>query len=75
VAEGMTVIAVLQDINLAAMYCDHLVCMQNGRIAAAGPTQKVLTEEMLKQVFHVETRVAFNEFSGVRQVAFKREGV
>jgi iron complex transport system ATP-binding protein len=73
VAQGMTVIAVLQDINLAAMYCDSLVCLQNGRIAAVGPTQEVLNEKILKQVFQVETRVAFNAFSGVRQVAFKRE--
>lgn len=73
VARGRTVVAVLQDINLAAIYCDRLVCMCNGRIAADGATQQVLTEEILQSVFHVETRVAFNDFSGAHQVAFKRQ--
>lgn len=67
------VVAVMQDVNLAAMYCDHLVCLRNGSVFAGGPVDTVLTTEVLKAVFQVNTRVTPNEFSGTRQVVFNRD--
>lgn len=72
VAGGALVVAVMQDINLAAMYCDRLVCMCRGRVHAQGPLADVLNEQMLRAVFQVTTQVAFNPFSGARQVTFHR---
>jgi ABC-type cobalamin/Fe3+-siderophores transport system ATPase subunit len=66
-----TVVAVMQDINLAALYCDDLIFMQNGRIAAQGSVQTVLTPETLREVFDVETRVYEDAFCGARQVVFR----
>ncbi|CAK8744171.1 Iron(3+)-hydroxamate import ATP-binding protein FhuC [Sodalis praecaptivus] len=31
---GLTVIAVLHDINMAACYCDHLAALREGRLIA-----------------------------------------
>ena len=67
------VIAVLQDVNLAAMYCDRLVCLQAGRLFASGPVASVLTAQTLREVFGVEARVAHDDFTGSLQVALKRE--
>ncbi len=67
-----TVIAVLQDINLAAVYCDHLIFMKTGRIAAEGPTNEVLTADTLKKVFNVDAKIHFEDFTGSNQVAFRR---
>ncbi|WP_319521987.1 ABC transporter ATP-binding protein [uncultured Desulfosarcina sp.] len=73
VSERTTVIAVLQDVNLAAMYCDRLVCMREGQIFANGCLESVLTPETLKTVFHVDARVFPSPFTRTLQVSFNRE--
>ncbi|HOM01469.1 MAG TPA: heme ABC transporter ATP-binding protein [Acetivibrio sp.] len=52
--EGKTIIAVLHDLNLASMYCDHLIMLKDGTIVAQGEPQKVLTEEIVKKVYGVK---------------------
>lgn len=69
--EGRTVIAVIHNLNLAAAYCDELIFMQNGKVAACGPTDAVLEAGMIKKVFGVESRVAFDEFSNTKQISFR----
>jgi iron complex transport system ATP-binding protein len=69
--EGRTVIAVIHNLNLAAAYCDELIFMQKGKVAACGPTDAVLEASMIKKVFGVESRVAFDEFSNTRQISFR----
>ena len=39
---GRAVVVVLHDLNLAATYCDRLVLLHQGRVAASGP-DRVLT--------------------------------
>ena len=69
---GDTVIAVMQDINLAAGYCDYLVFMSHGRIAAHGETDSVLNPEILRSVFNVEARVYQESYSQSLQVVFRK---
>lgn len=53
-AQGVAVLAVLHDLNLAAHYADHLVAMAGGRITAAGRPDKVLTHALLREIFQVD---------------------
>ncbi len=48
---GATVVAVLHDLNLAAVYADQLILLDWGRVAASGPPREVLTAERLRSVF------------------------
>ncbi len=73
VAQGALVISVMQDINLAAMYCDRMICMRNGGVYASGKLEEVLTAKMLREVFHVQAKVEHNPFSGALQVAYQKE--
>lgn len=50
----LTTIAVLHDLNHAAMYCDRLIVIQDGKIAAVGTPKEVLTKEFIKEIFKVE---------------------
>jgi iron complex transport system ATP-binding protein len=50
---GAGVLVVLHDLNLAAQYADRLVLMKNGKIAANGTPDVVLTEERIGEVFDV----------------------
>lgn len=72
VADQKTVIAVFQDINLAALFCDYLLFMSSGRIVAHGETDQVLTQALLNRIFHVEAKVAFDSYCNAKQVVFKK---
>lgn len=50
------VVVVLHDLNLAARYCDDLVLLERGRVAAAGPADEVLRPEHLAPVYDVDVR-------------------
>ena len=67
-----TALAVMQDVNLAAMYCERLIFMNHGRIVCEGPTRQVLTPDTIRRVFEVETKVFDEPFSGAMQVAYKK---
>jgi ABC-type cobalamin/Fe3+-siderophores transport system ATPase subunit len=69
---NLGVIAVFQDINLAAMFCQDLVVISEGRVAAAGPTASVLQPEILLKVFQVQAKVYFEDYSQSRQVVFRQ---
>jgi iron complex transport system ATP-binding protein len=55
---GGGVIAVLHDLNLAAMYADRIAVMSRGRIAAAGAPREVITDELMEDVFGCALKVS-----------------
>jgi len=61
---GTTVVMVLHDLNLAARYADHLVALAAGRVHAAGEPAQVLTEDSVRTVFGLESRVILDPTSG-----------
>ncbi|MER7455889.1 ABC transporter ATP-binding protein [Micromonospora sp. NPDC126480] len=63
---GTTVVAALHDIELAAAYCDRLVVLHAGRVAAAGPPGKILTDRLLRDVYGVVAEVITDETVGLR---------
>jgi iron complex transport system ATP-binding protein len=54
---GGGVIAILHDLNLAAMFADRIFVMHHGRLAAAGPPQDVLKNELISKVFECDLKV------------------
>lgn len=48
---GAAVILVVHDLNAAAAYCDRIVCLKDGKVAAYGTVQEVYTEETLTDVY------------------------
>lgn len=50
---GKTVILVLHEINLAAFYSDFICAFKNGKVAAFGPVDDVMTPETLEAVYDV----------------------
>ncbi|GLZ01601.1 ABC transporter ATP-binding protein [Actinoplanes sp. NBRC 103695] len=58
---GTTTLAALHDLNLAAMFCDLVVVLDQGRVAASGAPFKVLTPDLLKQVYGVDADVTTHD--------------
>lgn len=51
--QGVGVIAVLHDLNLALRYADHVLVLEQGNLAAQGAPQDVLDEDLLARVWRV----------------------
>tara|TARA_Y100001968_G_scaffold330506_1_gene382568 strand:+ start:99 stop:875 length:777 start_codon:yes stop_codon:yes gene_type:complete len=51
----LSIITVIHDINLAARYCDRIAVIKQGELLAIDIPRKVLTKELMKQAFSVET--------------------
>ncbi|MDX3853828.1 ABC transporter ATP-binding protein [Streptomyces sp. AK02-01A] len=62
--QGRTVVIVLHDLNQAARYADHLVAMKAGRIVAEGPPGSVVTAELVREVFGLESVVVPDPVTG-----------
>jgi iron complex transport system ATP-binding protein len=69
---GKTVVAVMQDLNLAALFCDELIFITRGRVAACGPIEDILTPDTIRSVFGVDAKVYFESYTRSYQVVFKR---
>lgn len=64
-----TVVAAIHDLNIAAMYCDLLFVMQDGRIVASGAPREVLTRSLIRSVYEVDADV-FTDSDGLLRVLF-----
>ncbi len=62
--QGMTVLMISHDLNLASEFCRRLVLMDRGRLAADGTPAQVLTEETLRRVYHCDVRVQQSQTTG-----------
>jgi iron complex transport system ATP-binding protein len=54
---GGGVVAILHDLNLAAMFADRIFVMHRGSLAAAGSPQSVLSDELISRVFECRLKV------------------
>ncbi len=54
---GVTMVAVLHDLNLACRYADHMIAMKGGRILAEGAPVDIVTEELVGEVFGMRCSV------------------
>ncbi|MFE5662722.1 ABC transporter ATP-binding protein [Streptomyces niveus] len=62
--QGRTVVIVLHDLNQAARYADHLVAMKSGRIVAEGHPGEIVTAELVREVFGLESVVVPDPVTG-----------
>ncbi|MDA1003199.1 MAG: ABC transporter ATP-binding protein [Chloroflexi bacterium] len=63
-AAGMTVIAVLHDLMLAARYADRVAALSDGRLRAYGTPEDVFRAELLRAVFAIEMSVIADPVTG-----------
>ena len=62
--QGLTILSVMHDINLALVWCDKIALMQNGKICAHGRPEETVTYASLKKVFGTEVYVGINDLDG-----------
>jgi iron complex transport system ATP-binding protein len=55
--QGLTVLATMHDLNLAALYFDRLILLDAGQVVASGGPSEVLREDSIRQVFQANVQV------------------
>lgn len=55
--KSMSIISVFHDLNLAAMYCDEMVVLKAGQVAATGEPKDIFNAALLHQVFEANVFV------------------
>lgn len=67
---GVTVLIALHDLNLAARFCDHLVVLSQGRLAASGTPPDILNPALLRDVYGVAARLLPDETGGPPTIVY-----
>lgn len=62
--ERLTVILAMHDLNLAVAYADRIAVLHQGRIAALGKPNQVLTEALIARVFKARVQIFNNPENG-----------
>lgn len=52
--DGLLVMVVTHDINLAARFCTHLLLLDDGKCVAAGAPAEVMKPDLLESVYHIQ---------------------
>ena len=69
VDDGLTAIAAIHDLNLAARFCDRLVLISEGRVVADGLAEDVLTPELIESAFGVESAIYREPVTGALAIS------
>ena len=64
VRDGMTAVAAIHDLSLAARFCDRLLLLNNGRVVAEGTPSEVLTADNIETAFDVRAVISSDPGSG-----------
>jgi len=70
--DGLTVVAVLHDINLAALFCDRLIILVGGKILTEGTPEEVLTSQTIAAAYGCNVEVVPHPREKVPQIALLR---
>lgn len=55
-----TVISAVHDLNIAAMYCDRLYAMKQGKVIAQGTPHELLTPDLIRELYEVDAEVSID---------------
>ncbi|MFV9451877.1 ABC transporter ATP-binding protein [Rhodococcus sp. NM-2] len=67
----VTSVIALHDLNLAAMFCDTVIVLKEGRVVAGGTPAEVLTAELIAQVYNVRAEVLIDRAKGRLSILFE----
>lgn len=62
--EGLTIIMIVHDLNLASEYCNHLLLMKKGKALCQGKPEEVLTYQHIENAYNTVVVVENNPVSG-----------
>ncbi|THE09853.1 ABC transporter ATP-binding protein [Bacillus timonensis] len=67
---GVTVLSAIHDLNLAALYCDRLYAVKDGRVLLAGTPEEVLTSKSIYKIYGVWSDVTIHPVTNKVAITF-----
>ena len=64
-----TIVAALHDLNIASMFCDELIVLNDGQLARSGNCQRIISEELLYELYKVPSKISVVE-KGKKHIRF-----
>ena len=69
---GITVLAALHDLSLAALFCDTVYLLADGKIVAGGPPETVITADMVRHAYGADVLVIAHPETGTPHLIPRR---
>ncbi len=67
---NVTVLSAIHDLNLAALFCDRLIVLKEGKIILEGTPVEVLTSENIYNIYGVNTSIEFNKITNKLNISY-----
>jgi len=67
---GVTVLSAIHDLNIAALYCNRLYVLKEGRISRTGTPEEILTPEIIYEVYGIRADVRLHPVTGKISITF-----
>lgn len=61
---GISILAILHDLNLASAYCDYLLLTDKGHLVAKGNPEEVLERTRLEEIYGLDVAIERNPVTG-----------
>src|SRR5699024_7406937 len=71
--DDMTVIAVLHDLNLAALYCDRILLLHDVKVVASGTPHDIIQEKLSEEVYRVQAIIISHPYNGLPPILLERQ--
>ena len=62
--QGLTVVVILHDLNLAGGYCDNIILLDEGKIYKKGGVDEILNSKTIEEVYKTQVIVEKNPITG-----------
>lgn len=67
---GHTVVAAVHDLNIAAIYCDRLIAIRQGKVVGVGTPHELLTVDFIKALYDVDSEIHYDEKTGRMNIMY-----
>lgn len=67
---GIGVLAALHDLSLAAMYCDKLYVLKDGKVITSGKPKEILTAKLIHHIYEIECDIKENPETGYLAITY-----
>ncbi|MGO4529822.1 ABC transporter ATP-binding protein [Paenibacillus sp. 2TAF8] len=70
---SITIVAVLHDLNLAALFCDRILALREGKVVGEGTPHSLMTGEQIQEIFRVTPAMVSHPDHAVPQLLLRRD--
>lgn len=69
-----TMLTAIHELNLCYLYCDRIVALKAGELIAEGDPRKILTPELIRELYGVEASVLEDPQTGTKSICYLPQG-